>query len=408
MNRKTNRLIAVCMFLCLSVYTMASSKDSTSQRLVHIIGVDFRPAYTFPTNEFFKGANAAQTPVRKTFSGHVKYGFKFSPDTYWGRIYPYAIQGIGVGYNTFFNSSEIGNPLAVYAFQTYRIASITPRLSFDYEWNFGASFGWKKYDEETNSMNNVVGSKINAYINFGLLLNWQIDACTHLRAGVGVTHYSNGNTGYPNSGVNTIGGSIGIIRYFGNKEKMELYNKAYYTAYRNKDTFKPYVSYDLIIYGALKKKGVFPPYNSPVLVPGSFAVGGFNFTPMYNFSNYFRAGLSLDAQYDESANLSDHVANTGGVIDTENIRFHRPPFKEQFAVGLSARAEIVMPIFSINLGIGRNIICKGADTNSFYQIIALKTDITKNLFLHVGYQLYKFKDQNNLMLGIGVRLNAKR
>lgn len=407
MNRKTNRLITVCMFLCLSVYVMASSKDSTSQRLIHIIGVDFRPAYTFPTNGFFKGANAAQTPVRKTFSGHVKYGFKFAPDTYWGRMYPYAIQGLGVGYNTFFNSSEIGNPLAVYAFQTYRIASITRRLSFDYEWNFGASFGWKKYDKETNPMNNVVGSKINAYINFGLLLNWQIDACTNLRAGVGVTHYSNGNTGYPNSGVNTIGGSIGLIRYFGGKEKLELYDRRYAT-YRNRNVFKPYISYDLIVYGALKKKGVFPPESSPVLVPGSFAVGGLNFTPMYNFSNYFRAGLSLDAQYDESANINEHIANTVGGVDVENIRFHRPPLKEQLAVGLSVRAEIVMPIFSINLGVGRNILCKGADTDSFYQIVALKTDITKNLFLHVGYQLYKFRKPNNLMLGVGVRFNAKR
>lgn len=407
MNRKTNRLIAVCMFLCLSVYVMASSKDSTSQRLIHIIGVDFRPAYTFPTNGFFKGANAAQTPVRKTFSGHVKYGFKFAPDTYWGRMYPYAIQGLGIGYNTFFNSSEIGNPLAVYAFQTYKIASITRRLSFDYEWNFGASFGWKKFDKETNPMNNVVGSKINAYINFGLLLNWQIDACTNLRAGVGVTHYSNGNTGYPNSGVNTIGGSIGLIRYFGSKEKLELYDRRYAT-YRNRDAFKPYISYDLIVYGALKKKGVFPPESSPVLVPGSFAVGGLNFTPMYNFSNYFRAGLSLDAQYDESANINEHIANTVGSVDAENIRFHRPPLKEQLAVGLSVRAEIVMPIFSINLGVGRNILCKGADTDSFYQIVALKTDITKNLFLHVGYQLYKFRKPNNLMLGVGVRFNAKR
>lgn len=407
MNRKTSRLIAVCMFLCLSVYVMASSKDSTSQRLIHIIGVDFRPAYTFPTNGFFKGANVAQTPVRKTFSGHVKYGFKFSPDTYWGRMYPYAIQGIGVGYNTFFNSSEIGNPLAVYAFQTYRIASITRRLSFDYEWNFGASFGWKKYDKETNPMNNVVGSKINAYINFGLLLNWQINACTNLRAGVGVTHYSNGNTGYPNSGVNTIGGSIGLIRYFGSKEKLELYDRRYATNW-NRDAFKPYISYDLIVYGALKKKGVFPPESSPVLVPGSFAVGGLNFTPMYNFSNYFRAGLSLDAQYDESANINEHIANTVGSVDAENIRFHRPPLQEQLAVGLSVRAEIVMPIFSINLGVGRNILCKGADTDSFYQIVALKTDITKNLFLHVGYQLYKFRKPNNLMLGVGVRFNAKR
>ena len=66
-----------------------------------------------------------------------------------------------------------------------------------------------------------------------------------------------------------------------------------------------------------------------------------------------------------------------------------------------------MPIFSIYLGIGRNVICKGADTESFYQVLALKTDITKNLFQHVGYQLHDFKDPNNLMLGLGFRFNAK-
>lgn len=84
-----------------------------------------------------------------SFAGHVKYGFKFSPDSKLGRLYPHAIQGIGIGYNTFFNTEEIGNPIAVYVFQTSRIASVTPRLSFDYEWNFGASFGWKKFDEKT-------------------------------------------------------------------------------------------------------------------------------------------------------------------------------------------------------------------------------------------------------------------
>jgi len=34
---------------------------------------------------------------------------------------------------------------------------------FDYEWNFGASFGWKKYDGLYNPQNEVIGSKINAY-----------------------------------------------------------------------------------------------------------------------------------------------------------------------------------------------------------------------------------------------------
>ena len=77
MSGKTSRLILLCLFLCLSVCAVAGEKDSTDRKMIHMVGVDFRPAYTFPTNGFFKGVNAAQTPVRKTFSGHVKYGFKF-------------------------------------------------------------------------------------------------------------------------------------------------------------------------------------------------------------------------------------------------------------------------------------------------------------------------------------------
>lgn len=64
-------------------------------------------------------------------------------------------------------------------------------------------------------MNRVVGSKINAYINLEFLLNWQLAPGTELRAGIDLTHYSNGNTGYPNSGVNTIGASIGVTRFSG-------------------------------------------------------------------------------------------------------------------------------------------------------------------------------------------------
>lgn len=36
----------------------------------------------------------------------------------------------------------------------------------------------------------VVGSKVNAYINLGFFLNWQIAANTNLKAGIDVTHYS--------------------------------------------------------------------------------------------------------------------------------------------------------------------------------------------------------------------------
>ncbi|WP_291558880.1 acyloxyacyl hydrolase [Bacteroides sp.] len=400
------RYISTLLFLCLTFTGIyADEQDSVPRKIIHVIGLDFKPAYTFPIKGFFKGENTAKSPIRTNLSGHIKYGFKFAPNSYMGKMYPNTIQGIGIGYNTFYNTKEVGNPLAVYVFQTSQIASITPNLSFDYEWNFGASFGWKKYDAEKNPYNTIVGSRANAYINLGFLLNWQITNEVAFRAGIGLSHYSNGNTSYPNFGVNTLDGRIGL-RWCPQNNPDSRYQRNNRLAVTPKYGFKPYINYDVIIYGATKKKGIMWEEGSGTVIPGVFAVAGLNFSPMYNFNKYFRAGLSLDAQYDESANITDHLANTD--TPTDDLKFFRPPFIEQFSMGLSIRAEVVMPIFSINLGIGKNFICRGKDTNSFYQNFVLKTDITRNVFLHVGYQLYKFKNPNNLMLGIGYRFNADR
>lgn len=407
---KTKRLL-ICVFGLLTVGTaggnlMAQSitrpemlkNDSAEHKPVHKLGLDVRPSYVTPTNSFFDGENATQTRIRKALSVHLKYAFQFDKNSTLGRLYPHAYQGIGVSYNTFFSSSEMGSPVAVYAFQGSRIAQLSPRLSFDYEWNFGASFGWKKYDDVNNPQNGVIGSNINAYINLGFFLNWQLNSQWNLTAGLDFTHYSNGNTHYPNAGVNPIGGRIGIVRTFGNEEEPTLGRKV------QPLDIKPYFSYDLVVYGATRKRA-FVDDNTAYLVPGSFGIIGLNFNPMYNFNKYFRAGVSMDAQYDESANIKEYrVEGT----TTDNVKFHRPPFRKQFAVGLSVRGELVMPVFSINVGIGRNLIYSGEDTKGFYQVLALKTSVTRHLFLHVGYQLNKFKNPNNLMLGFGYRFHGKR
>ena len=380
--------------------TSACSQPSVSRKLTHQLGIDFRPAYVVPTNDFFDGDNSTGQPIRNVWSVHLKYAFRFNKDSRLGRLYPHAYQGIGVSYNHFDNRPPIGHPVAVYAFQGSRIARLSPTLSLDYEWNFGASFGWEKYHvpedgSQVLGYNDVVGSKINAYINLGFFLNWQINPQWNLTAGIDLTHYSNGNTHYPNSGVNPVGGRIGLVRTFGAENSSPSANAGQLAP----DDFRPHFSYDLVVYGATRKRGYIDDYNMGHLIPGSFGIVGLNFNPMYDFNKYFRAGISLDAQFDESANLQGHYA--GGTDD--DPKFYRPPFREQFAVGLSARAELVMPIFSVNIGIGHNVLYKGKDTKGFYQILALKTFLTRNLFLHTGYQLSKFKDPNNLMLGLGWR-----
>ena len=394
-NIKIKQLLYI---ICLLSFLSVGGKLKAQIVEKHRIGLDIRPGYVVPTNSFLEGDNLQQKIIKQSLSLHLKYAFQFSKDSNLGRMYPHAYQGIGVSYNTFYCPAELGNPVTVYAFQGAPIVRFSPRLSFDYEWNFGASFGWKKYDEQYNPQNEVIGSKINAYINLGFLLNWQFHPQWKLAAGVDFTHFSNGHTHYPNGGLNIIGGRVGIVHTFGDTDNAseEIVPKRLF--------IKPHVSYDLMLYGATRKRG-FVKDNVPSLVPGSFGIAGLNFAPMYNFNNYFRAGLSMDAQYDESANIKDYKLE-GSYSD--DLKFHRPPFREQFAVGLSLRAELVMPIFSINAGFGRNLIGSGEDAKGFYQILALKTYVTRHLFLHVGYQLKEFKDPNNLMLGIGYRFHDKR
>ena len=60
-----------------------------------------------------------------------------------------------------------------------------------------------------------------------------------------------------------------------------------------------------VAHGATRKRGFVDGYDV-CLVPGSFGIVGLNFNPMYNFNKYFRAGVSVDAQYDESANIKDY------------------------------------------------------------------------------------------------------
>lgn len=248
-------LITICVLGCTRICAQETGANDTVSRhpLTHGVGIDFRPVYLIPTNEFFAGENAAWQPLRKSVSAHLKYSFRFHPDSRYGKLYPHTYQGIGVSYHSFFDKAEIGTPVAVYAFQGARITRLSSRLSLDYEWNFGASFGWKKYHPGTNAYNYVVGSKINAYINLGFLLNWQLAAGWQLTTGIDLSHFSNGNTQYPNAGVNTVGGRIGLVHTFRANAGTVM------TGRRTTQRIKPHISYDIVLSAPRNEKGLSSP-----------------------------------------------------------------------------------------------------------------------------------------------------
>ncbi len=379
------RIIIILLSLFLAFPNLAYSQKAGSK-----LGADFSAGYVFPSHKFLTGRNYAQKPINTTISAHLKYGVYLDPDSDLGRMYPDTYHGIGISYHNFFNDEELGSPYGLYIFQHSRIASLSSRLSLDYEWDFGINWNWKKYDIVTNPYNRLMGSSVTAYINIGLMLNWSLAPKWNLTAGVDFTHVSNGDTALPNYGLNTMTLRTGIIRNVKPVSESPI---------RNHEAFKRHVSYDLIMYGSWRKKQINISTVEYVL-DKNFAVAGLNFNPMYNVVKYFRAGLSLDMLYDRSTNIQNHIIRA----DKTSVKYEDPPFRDHFSVGISARAELVMSIFSINVGIGKNIIGRGEDKGLLYEVLALKASVSPKLFLHTGCIFYSLQESRCLMLGLGYRL----
>ena len=401
MVRNMGRIALIKTLLAATVLLAGLSlaaQENGGDELTHRVGIEMKGAWIAPSHGFFRGENGAGKKLDKSGSLHLKYSFQFPGSNRYGAMYPTAYQGIGMAWNTFFDKAELGVPAALYVFQGARIASLGERLSLDGEWNFGASFGWRPYDEQHNSFNRVVGSRVNAYIDAALLLSWRPLPGLTLNAGVDITHFSNGNTTLPNSGVNTIGARIGAV-YNVARTPVKSTRKA-----AVQESFRQF-TLETVFYGALRAKGL-EYEGSGYLLDGRFAVAGINIAPMYRFTRCFQAGVSLDVQYDESANLSGHLAGMVSEGTGMSPRFYRPPLSEQVAAGLSLRAELVMPIFTIGVGLGRNVLYKG-ELGVFYQMATLKTDVGGNAFLQIGYRLDNFHDPSNLMIGLGWRFGGR-
>ncbi|MCK3683295.1 acyloxyacyl hydrolase [Maribellus sp. YY47] len=383
----------------LPLASLAPEPDSSlfSAPILHQLGFEIRPSYILPTNPFLRGENESWNPIRASFSTHLKYAFRFCPNTYTDKIYGAAYQGIGLASYQFGNTRELGNPFMFYLFQGARISQISPQLSLNYEWNFGLSFGWKPYDYEENPHNTVIGSKANAYINTNFYFSWILSPRLDFNTGLSLTHFSNGNTKFPNAGLNTAGVKAGLVYNFNRENNSHSSN----TQPLLLPAFTRHISYDVVLFGSWRRTGV-DFMDMKIASPEAYPVLGVSVAPMYNYGYKLRLGMALDAVYDGSANVytQDYAAGP-------DQKFFKPPLNQQVAFGISGRVEYVMPFFTVGLGLGQNLFHSKGDLKAIYQTLALKIEVTRSSFVHIGYCLKDFHEPNFLMLGVGFRLNNK-
>lgn len=383
-----------------SVAATAVSGDSLSlgrdSLTVHRIEVDAVSGLILHTNAFLRGNNPEVRTMNHSFMGRLKYAFAPPENSVEARIYKGVYQGVGLGFHDF--NPQLGHPVSLFIFQGATIKTLAPRLSLNYEWNFGVTYGWKAHDWRDNPENRVIGSKMTAYIDADLYLRWMISKNWDLNVGATITHYSNGNTAIPNAGLNVAGARASVAYYFNRSGRRP--------AAVPLPAFKRHWGWDLTLYGAWKKKGVETDEGAYAL-PTTYGVIGFTLNPLYHVNHWLNVGVSLDGSYDGSANVeidSQTLTLDSQTSDTDPDVYTAPWYKK-VALGLSARTEFVMPYFTINFGIGHNFVnAHTFDLKGFYEILALKINVMQQAYLHIGYSLYDFYYPNNLMLGLGLHL----
>jgi hypothetical protein len=385
-----------------------------SAPVIHRLEAEVIDGAVLHTNRYLEGYNPEVRTMNQYFTTRLKYSFMPSPDSEKAHIYKGAYQGAGLGYHHL--NSQIGNPVSAYLFQGATIKTLSPKLALNYEWDFGVAYGWHSYNASDRVSNHVIGSKMTAYMDFGVYLRWMLSRQFDLNVGLTASHFSNGNTSMPNAGLNVASAKLSLAYYINRPESAPVRVSPL-------PLFEKHWSTDVVLFGGWKKRGAETALGSYAL-SGTYGVVGVNVNPMYNLNHWLNLGASLDMYYDHSANLKaeDPEPKPGPEIDAgsesekkEEVeispedRLRAPSWYRQVTAGVSFRAEYVMPYFTINFGIGHNFINAGsAHFKGFYEILALKIALSQKTFLHIGYSLYDFQYPNNLMLGVGYRFGARR
>lgn len=251
-SKMQNKLLFILFVLCSSVAKADSIAAGFARPLQWHVGAQFTGAYVPGTNGFLRGDYPDGKKIDSSVGADVRAGFSFARDTREGILYKDLYQGIGIGVNTFFDSKRLGTPVSAYVYQGASIARFGSRLSLDYEWQFGAAFGWKHFDVDVDEDNAAVSTSVTAHIGLGVKLRYSLSDRLQLAVGVAGRHFSNGNTEWPNAGINTVGLSVGLTYLINPGRQADAQTDEALIA----DADRGRWVYDIIGYGAWRKRTV--------------------------------------------------------------------------------------------------------------------------------------------------------
>ncbi len=393
------RRYSLLLLLLLSIGNLLASTDSTKVKNPTYLALAGYGGTVFPTTSFFDGEYAI--PLYGSMS--LKYVFGAAGDKWQQIAYGLPYYGIGVSGFEFGRNEDLGSPISIYLLQGATIAQLTRRMALNYELNLGLATNWVPYDPIDNPYNNAIGSVVNTHVGANLYLKWYLSQLFDIHLGASLFHASNGSSRQPNNGINT--GSL-FVEVAYNFNRKELANR--YDASLIVPEFQPLYESDIqFIISSKNVKASTDDTGLPSAINDyQFNVFGVNYYLLRRSNYKYKYGLGAEFLYDGSVNATRYRQQSE--IDGEWYDVTRQaPFTERLALGLSAKGEIVKPLYTVFANVGYTVI-QADDSERFYQSIGVKVPLKENLYGTFCIRAKNFSQAQILYWSLGYIIPSRR
>ncbi|MGH9255091.1 MAG: acyloxyacyl hydrolase [Vicinamibacterales bacterium] len=339
--RRSVRLMGLVFCLAMTWARASSGQDMTSSQWFTRVG--FTPAVVLGDNPFVSSETPADEYTHWTPSMTVEIGRQTDGSRDWHHVYGLPSYGFGFSVASFGDSVETGRPLDAYTFFSWPFARLSRRVHLTTDIGMGVSWNWKEFNPETNAYRTVLGSNMNAHIDWGFYLRHLTTPQMSLYAGIDFTHRSNGGMRQPNGGINMIGPSVALRYDFVPERTVQV---------RAAPPFRP--AWELVIGSAVGRKNVVEKTNPAIRRDhGAFeATAGLQ----RHFYRYGKVAAGTDLTYDGATGARVDV------IDGDAVQW-RPGRGQRLAIGLYGGYEHVIARFGALVQAGYNV-ARGFDDPS--------------------------------------------